>query len=108
MMTTTSKIYLVTRSDLSYGQRAVQAAHSLHEFMETNRGVYDSWVRQSRTLAILEASDEKALSDISERARVRGVPLAEFHEPDCGMELTAVALGPTGKGLVRRLPLAFS
>ena len=102
------KLYLVTRSDLSRGQRAVHLAHSLHTFESEHRTAYESWRDESQTLALLEAPNEHALRDLLERAGWTGVPAAGFKEPDLDNALTAVALGPAGKRLCRRFPLAFS
>lgn len=101
------KLYLVTRSDLPPGQQAVQAAHSLHEFELEHRTVYESWRDESRTLAVLAAPDEIALRELLERAEWSGVEAAGFLEPDLAGALTAVALGPAGKRLCRRFPLAL-
>lgn len=93
-----SKLYLVTRGDLAHGQQAVQAAHALREFTAYTK---------SNTLALLSIEDECSLQGLLERARRRGVHVAPFHEPDRNNELTALAIGPTGKSLCRRLPLAL-
>jgi peptidyl-tRNA hydrolase len=102
------KLYLVTRSDLSPGQRAVQAAHAIPEFAIQHPELYRAWHQGSNTLAILEVPDEGSLKKLLERAEWRGHPYAEFREPDRGDELTAVALGPSARNLCKGLPLALA
>lgn len=102
------KLFLITRTDLCPGQRAVQSNHAFREFVQQHSEVERAWYEQSNTLALLEVPDEKALVRLLEEARWKGVPAAAFHEPDRGNEMTAIALGPTGKRLCRRLPKAFS
>jgi peptidyl-tRNA hydrolase len=101
------KLYLVTRTDLSPGQRAVQAAHAIPEFAVEHPDLYRAWHEGSNTLAILEVPNEAALKRLLERAERRGLHFSEFHEPDRGGELTAAALGPAARNLCRDLPLAL-
>lgn len=102
------KLYLITRADLCPGQRAVQSNHAFREFIQHHPEIDRAWYENSNTLALLEIPNEKALAGLLERARGKGVPAAAFHEPDRGNEMTAIALGPTGKSLCRQLPKAFS
>jgi len=53
-----AKVYLVTRTDLPVGQRAVQAAHALREFNHLYPLEDAIWYRESNTLALLEVRDE--------------------------------------------------
>lgn len=53
-----AKVYLVTRTDLPEGPRAVQAAHALREFTQLYPEEDAVWYRESNTLALLEAKDE--------------------------------------------------
>lgn len=102
------KLYLITRTDLPPGLRAAQLTHASREFIREHPEEERAWFEASNTLALLEAPDEQALVKLLEEARWKGIPAAPFHEPDRGNELTAVALGPSGKCLCRRLPKAFS
>lgn len=95
------------RADLSPGQQAVQAAHALRQFVEEHPDVDRSWFTSSNTLAFLAVSDEEALGVLYEKALDREIPVASFREPDRGNELTALALGPSARKLVRALPLAL-
>jgi Peptidyl-tRNA hydrolase PTH2 len=102
------KLYLVTRSDLPPGHQAVQSAHAMREFKNSYPELEQLWYERSNFLALLAVPDEASLSRLLERARRRGIPAVGFREPDLGGALTAVALAPRGKGLVRRLPLALA
>jgi hypothetical protein len=102
------KLYLVTRRDLDPGQQAVQAAHALTEFMLHHPEVAKDWYGRSNTLAFLSVADERALGVLLRKARDRFTPVSAFREPDRQDELTALAIGPEGKRLVRDLPLALS
>jgi len=101
------KLYLVTRQDLPPGARAAQLCHALRQFGEDHPEVDRDWFRRSNTLVLLEGKDEHALSDLADKARLSGVPVAVFREPDLADALTAIAVGPKGKRLVRGLPLAL-
>lgn len=101
------KLYLVTRSDLSPGQQAVQAAHALQAFNVEWPQEARAWHDGSNTLALLVVPDEATLTRLLHRARRRG-PVSEFHEPDRADELTAIAIGPWGKNITSRLPLALA
>lgn len=102
------KLYLVTRSDLPAGQQAVQAAHALREFVAAFPELDKLWYERSNYLALLAAPDEWSLHRIVQKARRRGVPVVCFREPDLEDAVTAVALAPAGKNLVRSLPLALA
>lgn len=102
------KLYLVTRRDLPPGQQAVQAAHALRELAARHPAVDRAWYEVSRTLVLLAVADESALRALQGEAALRGVPAAPHHEPDHGGALGAIALGPEGANLVRRIPLALT
>lgn len=101
------KLYLVTRSDLAPGARAAQLCHAMRQWSEEEPEADRQWFAKSNTLVLLEAANESALSTLVGRARAAQVPCAEFREPDLEEALTAVAIGPTGSGLVAQLPLAL-
>lgn len=102
------KLYLVTRRDLPPGARAAQLCHALREFVERHQDEDRAWFEASNTLVLLEAEDEGALSRLALAAAASKVPAAEFREPDLDDALTAIAIGPSGRKLVRELRLAFS
>jgi len=97
-----SALYVVVREDLSPGQQLAQVAHAVFDFAV-------SWKHTmpdvGDTVVILSVPDEAALTEI-----VRGmpgkVPLAAFHEPDLGGQMTAAAFGAGAGKRLARLPLA--
>lgn len=95
----------MTRADLPPAVQAVQAAHAALDFALTHPEISRDWHVSSNTLAVLAAADEIALHELLERAA--GIPAVAFHEPDLGGALTAVALGPAGRKLCRKYPLAL-
>jgi peptidyl-tRNA hydrolase len=103
-----SKLYLITRADLSPAQQAVQAAHALRQFVHEHPQIDREWFETSNTLAFLSVQNEDALGVLHSKAIDRNIPVAIFREPDRGDELTAIALGPEGKKLTKGLPLALN
>lgn len=101
------KLYLVTRRDLPAGAQAAQLCHAMRAFTAEHPAVDQEWYVKSNTLVLLEAKDEVALRELLHQAREAAVPVSEFLEPDYDNALTALALGPAGRPLVRRLPLAL-
>jgi peptidyl-tRNA hydrolase len=102
-----AKLFLVVRADLVVAQQAVQAVHALRQFVEDHPSVDRDWYSKSNTLALLEVPNEEALGVIYERAMDRRLPVSAFREPDRENEMTALALGPKARPLVRGLPLAL-
>jgi len=103
----TSKLYVIVRSDLKPSQQAVQACHAIAQFQWEHPKTARDWYEKSNTLALLALPNEAALGVMVEKAERLGIPLACFREPDRNNELTAIALGPRGKNLTRDLPLAL-
>lgn len=100
-----NKLFIVVRTDLLPGLQAAQACHALREFGQEHPELDAQWFSTSKTLVLLGVPDEQALELLSARAKERLVPLAKNHEPDLGGSLTAVALAPEARSLVRTLPL---
>lgn len=101
------KLFLVVRGDLSPGARAAQLCHAMREFIEHHPEIDEEWYRVSNTVVLLEVEDESRLRSLAEDATKVGAPVTLFAEPDLDNQYTALALGPSGRNLVRRLPLAF-
>ena len=102
------KLYIVARADLLPGPRAVQAIHAAQEFVHQHPEVDLEWYEVSNHLAFLEVPDEAALHRLVERARLKGLAVAVFREPDLDNRVTAIALEPAAKNLCRGLPLALA
>lgn len=94
-------MYLITRRDLPAAAQAVQAAHAAIEFAVMHPDLIED------TLALLAVSDELELRELLRRAKDDGYCVVAFREPDLGCALTALALEPGGRRLVRRVPLAL-
>lgn len=109
------KLYLVTRSDLSPGQRAVQACHALREFVAKHPEIDAEWYRNSNYIALLEVPDEETLLDLMDHAYYNDVRYVWFNEPDLESEFspmgqfTACVFEPNKKAkeLCKSLPLAL-
>lgn len=104
------KLYIITRSDLSPGQQAVQAAHALREFTAKHPQEDLEWYKTSNILVLLSVPDGVRLSTLLSQAELQGLSVASFsdevHE-SWGLQLTAIAIGPRGKSLCGALPLAL-
>jgi hypothetical protein len=59
------------------------------------------------TLVILGTDDETELEALAVSAQALNIRHAVFVEPDLGNSKTAIAIGPEGRCLAKRLPLAF-
>ncbi len=99
------KLYLVGRGDLSVGPRAAQVCHAFRSFVDEHPAVDRKWFEESNTLVLLQVDTEKDLQQLKQKAVSATVEVSAFHEPDLGGALTALAIGPAGKRLVRGLPL---
>lgn len=101
------KLYLVVRADLCPGQQAVQSVHAMRQFIAEHTGIEREWFELSNHLALLSAPDEWSLLKLVREARQKGIRVSSFREPDRGNELTAIALEPRAKKLLRGFPLAL-
>ena len=88
------KLYVVTRTDLEPGQRAVQACHAATQFQVDFPGEAQGWYERSNTIALLEVPSQTHLERLAWEAKQQGVKVALFREPDRSDELTAIALEP--------------
>lgn len=101
-------MYLVTHGNLSAGYQIAQVAHVMAEYALNHHSSAKYWHHLSNSLIVLEAKDARALSDLQEKAKSRGINVQEFREPDLGDEITALAFAPgkATKRLLSNLPLA--
>jgi hypothetical protein len=104
-MESDAKLYVVTRRDLTPEQQAVQSCHAAIEFQAACALVAVEWRSRSNTLAMLTVATERDLEMLIGRAFMRSIAVATFREPDLGDALTAIAIGPAGAALCRKLPL---
>lgn len=101
------KLYLVVRADLCPGQQAVQSVHAMRQFVAEHEGIEREWFELSNHLALLAAPDEPSLMSLVRAATRKGLRVSLFREPDRDNEVTAVALEPRAKRLLRGFPLAL-
>ena len=106
-MCPSSKLFIVTRADLSPGARAAQLAHAALAFAFEHPEIVKEWHAGSNNIVLLEAKDEQALHALGCRAHAAGVAWAMFMEPDFDNATTAIAIAPDGWRLVSSLPLAL-
>ena len=82
-------------------------AHAAFSFSIAHPDVVRDWHAASNTLVLLSVPDEAALFRLRARAAADGLRCLGFHEPDLDHALTALALEPAARRLVRRLRLAL-
>lgn len=82
------KLYVVTRTDLTKSQQAVQAGHALAEYLIMNEAT-STW--GNGTLVYLKVKDEKELISLQKSLECGKVDHTLFREPDFGWQLTAMA-----------------
>ena len=108
-----TRVYVLTKSELTPPQRGVQGAHALAELVY-EYGQSDEirqWVKEDKTLVFLQANEQKA-NDIVEKALSNGVKASfffdDYYPEDFGW--TAVAFYPitkeNGKNFFKGLRLA--
>lgn len=97
----------MTRSDLSPGLQAAQAAHAGIQYAIECRDECLEWFDESMYLVLLAAKDLNSLESLRDQARTRMLLCSEFFEPDLDNELTAIVLEPSRRSgrFVSSLPL---
>lgn len=101
------KLYVVVRNDLPPGLQVAQACHALREFVARHPGLDEQWYRGSNNLVILQVRGKADLDVLRDRADKLEIAYADFHEPDMGGTLTAVAFSAEAKLILSNLPLAL-
>lgn len=104
-----SKLVVVTRFDLTPGQKVVQAVHAAVDFVFQHPNRAGPWHEQSNYVAILCVWDEKELLALAERCKARLLDFTIFREPDLDNSVTAIAIEPSPEThkLTGKLPLLF-
>lgn len=102
-------MYVIVRSDLSYGQQAVQGMHAGIQFIFDHPEIAREWHLNSDYLCFLSVINESELIELVSQAASLGLKYSIFREPDIGNQVTAIALEPNeeSKKLCGRLPLAL-
>ena len=82
------KLYVITRTDLTQSQQAVQAGHALAEYLLMSEDT-NEW--GNGTLVYLKVKDEEELISLQKALECGKVDHTLFREPDFGWQLTAMA-----------------
>lgn len=91
-------IYAITRRDLSFPQKAVQAGHAIFEASQEFRQLYT----QHPSLILCEVRNEQRLQSVIRKLEKHNIKFVTFHEPDRDNELTAICTEPVS-GEARRI-----
>jgi len=84
------RIYTLTRSDISSGQKTVQSGHSLAQYIiEHNPHQEGEWSNGS--IICLKLGKEKALKRWIKKLENMGLKISIFREPDMDNEITSIA-----------------
>lgn len=102
------RLYIVVSGELTDGQKAIQACHSLRAFVSDHPDIDRKWFSESNTLVLLEVPNEDAILELWTKVRNSGVACSLFREPDFGDVVTAIAIAPSGHRHLKNLPLACS
>ena len=84
-------VTIIVRSDLEPGYKVVQSAHALADFAVKFDSEFKQWQLGSNYLCCLEASQDK-IDKILYKLKDLGIKYEVFHEPDIGLQMTAVAI----------------
>ncbi len=100
---------IVTRSDLTYGEQAVQSTHAAINFCFEHRNRAGPWFENSNYLVQLSTSNEAELLKLIEKCDKLEISYTVFREPDLNDSITAIAIEPSPltKKVVSHLPLLF-
>jgi peptidyl-tRNA hydrolase len=88
---------VITRSDISPGRQAAQAAHAAIDFCFEHFDTAKRWNINSNYLIMLSAKDEEHLYRLIEKAEREEIKYTLFREPDLGDTITAIAMEPGEK-----------
>jgi hypothetical protein len=80
---------------LSAGYQIAQIAHVVADYMIAHPNAAKNWHDISNSIIVLEAPDARALSELQDNARDKGLTVTEFREPDLADEITALAFSPS-------------
>lgn len=94
------RLYTLVRKDLGKSYGAVQAAHSVAEYLL--RGPKTKW--NNGTMVLLEVKNLRELEKWANKLDDKGVKWKGFIEPDIGDQMTSLSTVSTGE-IFKRLPL---
>ncbi len=97
------RIYTLTRADLSIGQKSVQSAHALAQYLiDYNPHIEFEW--NNGSIINLELGNEKSLKRWIKKLEGMNIKYSLFKEPDLNYEITAIAILHTGE-IFKGIPL---
>jgi len=88
------KLYVLVRKDLSKSQQAVQAGHSVAQWLLSSP---DSSKWKNSTLVYLGVKNKKQLYSKMDELKSINKSFVEFREPDIGNQITSFAALDDGK-----------
>ena len=98
-----ARIYTLTRTDMSIGQKITQAGHSLAQYIiEHNPHHSGHW--DNGSIINLALGSEKSLKRWMKKLDEVGIQYSIFKEPDMGHEITSIAALHTGE-IFKGIPL---
>ena len=101
----TPYIYIITRKDLTFPQKAVQSSHAA---IEAAHAFYDPQVIDHPHIVLSELPSELHLLKLIDKLSAENLRLIIWREPDLNNEITAIATEPifgAKRKLFRRLQL---
>lgn len=105
-----SKLYLITRKDLTVGQALAQTNHALSQFAYEKPLEFREWVEKSNYIVILSVDNEEQLKEITNKLIGKDIEFSKFTESDLDDQLTAIAISAVYSDDINRmfssLPLA--
>jgi len=97
------RIYTLTRTDISKGQQAVQAGHSLAQYIiEWNPHISKKW--NNGSIINLGLGSEKSLKRWIKKLERLNIKYSIFREPDMNYEITSIAVLDIGN-IFKGIPL---
>jgi len=97
------RIYTLTRTDISNGQQAIQAAHSLAQYIiDHNPHQIGEW--ENGSIINLGLGSEKSLNRWIRKLKNKNIKFSIFREPDLSNQITSIAILDTG-ALFKGIPL---
>lgn len=84
-----SRLYVLTREDLSLAYRSVQGGHALAQLLIDYPELKEQW--NNHTLIYLSVKDENALKRWARKLEIKSIPFSTFIEPDLNFQMSSLA-----------------
>lgn len=102
-----TKMYIIVRDGLSYGQQAAQAVHAARALQELYPVEERKWHELSNTVVILQVRDAVSLVSVQQTLHGLGEVHAFFEDEAFSFKLTAVACIPKNQQMFANFEPAF-